>query len=100
VQASDQGDEAVPAVPNPGAFDGSVPTALLLIESAEKQVHLPVDDLLAMRLGAKALGALALMDFLLGHGSTLRDGVVIHLSLPEIWNLFLDGPLHRKTLIS
>ena len=93
MQASDQGDEAVPAVPNPGAFDGSVPTALLLIESAEKQVHLLVDDLLTMRFGAKALGALALMDFLLGHGSTLRDGVVVHVSLPEIWNLFLDGPL-------
>ena len=93
MQASDQGDEAVPAVPNPGAFDGGVPTALLLIESAEKQVHLPVDDLLATRLGAKALGALALMDVPLGHGSTLCDGVVIHVSLPEISNLFLDGPL-------
>ena len=55
VQTSDQGDEAIAAVADAGAFDGGVPTALLLIEPVEKQVHLPVDNLLAIRLRAKSL---------------------------------------------
>jgi hypothetical protein len=51
VQSGDRGDEAVAAVADAGALDGGVPAPLLLIEPAQEQVHLPVQDLVGMRLG-------------------------------------------------
>ena len=43
VQARDPGDGPIPAVTELGRLDGGVPAALLLIEPAEQQVHLPVE---------------------------------------------------------
>jgi hypothetical protein len=60
-------------VPEPGTLDGGVPAPLLLIEPTEQEVHLLVDFLVGMGFQAKAVEALALMDFLLRHGLTLRD---------------------------
>jgi hypothetical protein len=60
-------------VPDPGALNGGVPAALLLIESAEEQVHLPVNYLLGVGLRTKAIGTLALIHILAWHGSTLRE---------------------------
>src|SRR5213075_1092948 len=71
--------------------------ALLLIEPTEQEIHLLVDILVGMVFPAKAVGALALMDFLLRHGLTLRDRRLDSMtSLPKTWNLFLDGPLRRS----
>src|SRR5258707_1682187 len=61
-------------MPEPGTLDGGVPSPLLLIEPTEQEVHLLVDFLVRMGFLAKAVGALAVMDFLLRHGLTLRDG--------------------------
>src|SRR5512135_393715 len=73
VQAREPGDEPIPTVPELGTLDGGVPASLLLIEPTEQEIHLPVDLLVGMMIQAEAVGALALMDFLLGHGPTLRD---------------------------
>jgi hypothetical protein len=73
VQPGDAGDGPVAAVAELGGFDGGVPAALLLVEAADQQVHLPVESLVGVRHRAEALGALALMDFLLGHGPTLPE---------------------------
>jgi len=73
VQARDPGDESIAAVSDLGRFDGGVPAALLLIEPTEQQVHLPVNLLVGMKFQAEVVGALALMDVLLGHGTTLRN---------------------------
>ena len=80
-------------MPELGTLDGGVPASLLLIEPTEQQVHLLVDFLVGMVILAKALGAKALVDFLLRHGLTLRDGPMdSRTSLPKAWKLFLDGP--------
>jgi hypothetical protein len=80
-------------VPEPGTLDGGVPASLLLIEPTEQQVHLLVDFLVGMVFLAKAVEALALMDFLLRHGLTLRDRLLGSVtSVPNAWKLFLDGP--------
>ena len=92
MQAREPGDEPVPAVPEPGTLDGGVPASLLLIEPTEQEVHLLVDFLVGMVFLAKAVGALALMDILLRHGLTLRDRLLGSVtSVPNAWNLFLDG---------
>ena len=63
----------IPAVPELGTFDGGVPAPLLLIEPTEEQIHLPMNLLIGMAFRIEAMGALALMDFLLRHRLTLRD---------------------------
>jgi hypothetical protein len=63
-----------------GTLDGGIPAALLLVEPAEQQVHLPVQYLIRVRHRTEALRALALMDFLLRHGPTLR--VALSKSMP------------------
>ena len=73
VQARKPGDGPIPAVPEPGTLDGGIPASLLLIEPTEQEVHLPVDFLVGMMIEAEAVGTLAVMDFLLGHGFILRD---------------------------
>jgi hypothetical protein len=73
VQAGDAGDGPITAVAELGALDGGVPAALLLVEAAEQQVHLPVESPIGVGLRAEALGALALVDFLLGHGPDLLE---------------------------
>jgi hypothetical protein len=94
VQAGEPGDEPVPAVPELGRLDGGVPAALLLIEPTEQEIHLPVDPLVGMMIQAEAVGALALMDFLLGHGLTLRDRPMDSMtSLPKSVELVLGWPL-------
>ena len=97
VQAREPGDEPVPAMPEPGTLDGGVPAPLLLIEPTEQEIHLLVDFLVRMGFLAKAVGALAVMDFLLRHGLTLRDGPMDSTTSlqKKPWNLFLDGPLGR-----
>ena len=80
VQAREPGDEPVPAVPEPGTLDGGVPAPLLLIEPTEQEVHRPVAFLVRMVSLTVAVGALALMDFLLGHRLTLRDGTIDSMS--------------------
>jgi hypothetical protein len=71
VQAGDAGDGPVAAVSELGTLDGGVPAALLLVEPAEQQIHLPVDFPIGVGLRAEALGALAQMDILLRHGPDL-----------------------------
>jgi hypothetical protein len=74
VQACDQGDEPVPAVPNPGTLDGGVPASLLLIKPAGQKIHLPMNFLIGVGLQARAVGTLTSMDFLLKHGLALPNG--------------------------
>jgi hypothetical protein len=93
VQARDPGDEPIPTVPELGTLDGGVPTSLLLIEPTEQEIHLPVDLLVGMMIQAQAVGALALMDFLLGHGPTLRDRLLDSVtSLPKSVEIVLGWP--------
>jgi hypothetical protein len=68
VQAGDLGQPAITAVADLGRFDGGVPAALLLVEAAYQEVHLAVDLLVGMGLGAGTGGALALIEIALGHG--------------------------------
>ena len=60
-------------MPEPGTLDCGIPAPLLLIEPAQQEVHLPVDLLVGVVFLAEAVGAPAVMDFLLRHGLTLRD---------------------------
>src|SRR5512135_1173109 len=96
VPAREPGDEPIPTVPELGTLDGGVPASLLLIEPTEQEIHLPVDLLVGMMIQAEAVGALALMDFLLRHGLTLRDSVTDCWTPGRVyqkaWKLFLDGP--------
>ena len=97
VQAREPGDEPIPAVPEPGTLDGGVPAPLLLIEPTEQEVHLLMDFLVGMVFLAKAVGALALMDFLLGHRLTLRDGLKDAMaSVPKTVELVLGWPLRER----
>jgi hypothetical protein len=74
VQAGDPGDGPIAAVTELGRFDGGIPAALLLVETAEQQVHLPVEFPVSMGLRAEAFVALALVYFLLlGHGPDLPE---------------------------
>jgi hypothetical protein len=73
VEPGDPGDGPVPAVAELRALHGGVPTALLLVESAEQQVHLPVEFSIGVGLRAEAIGAPALMGFLLRHGPDLPE---------------------------
>jgi hypothetical protein len=73
VQTGDLGQPAITAVTDPGRFDGGVPAALLLIESAHQEIHPAMDLLVGMRFGAGTGGALALMGITLGHGLTLPE---------------------------
>jgi hypothetical protein len=75
VQAGDRGEEAIPAVADLGGLDGGVPAALLLVEAAEQQVHPPVEFPVGIGPRAEASGALALVDFLLGHGPDLPEAM-------------------------
>src|SRR5208337_161331 len=52
--------------------------------------------LLGVRLRAKAMGTLALIDILAGHGSTLRELSVRIPVYQETWNLLLDGSLESQ----
>jgi len=94
VQAREPGDEPVPTVPELGTLDGGVPASLLLIEPTEQEIHLPVDLLVGMMIQAETVGAVAVMDFLLGHGLTLRDRPMdSKTSLPKSVELVLGWPL-------
>jgi hypothetical protein len=73
MEPGDPGDGPVPAVAELRTLHGGVPTALLLVESAEQQVHLPVEFSIGMGLRAEAIGALALMGFLVRHGPDLPE---------------------------
>jgi hypothetical protein len=73
VQAGDLGQPAITAMPDVGRFDGGIPTALLLIESAHQEVHSAMDLPVGMQVGAGTGGALALMDITLRHGLTLSE---------------------------
>ena len=99
MQAGDAGDGPVPAVPELGTLDGGVPAPLLLIEPTEQQIHLLVDLLAGVVFLAEAIEALALMDFLLGHRLTLRDGLKDAMaSVPKSVELVLGWPLQRFTI--
>jgi hypothetical protein len=94
MQAREPGDEPIPTVAELGTLDGGIPAPLLLIEPTEQQIHLLVDLPIGMVFLAKAVGALALMDFLLGHRLTLRDRPIDSLtSLPKYVELVLGWPL-------
>jgi hypothetical protein len=98
VQAREPGDEPIPTVPELGTLDGGVPASLLLIEPTEQEIHLPVDLLVGMMIQAEAVGALALMDFLLGHGLTLRDRLLDSMtSLPKSVEIVLGWPPTRQS---
>jgi hypothetical protein len=97
MQTGEPGDEPIPTVPELGALDGGVPPPLLLIEPTEQQVHLLVDFLVGVVFLAEAVGALALMDFLLRHGLTLRDRPMDSVtSLPKSVELVLGWLLTAK----
>jgi hypothetical protein len=94
MQARDPGDEPIPTVPELGTLDGRIPTTLLLIEPTEQQIHLFVNLLIGMVFQAEAVGALALINSLLGHRLTLRDRLTDSiLSLPRSMELVLGWPL-------
>jgi hypothetical protein len=96
VQAREPGDEPIPAVPEPGRFDGGVPAPLLLIEPAEQQIHLLVDRLIGMVFLAEAVGTLAVIDFLLRHRFSLRDRPMDSTkSLPKYLEVVLGWPLSQ-----
>jgi hypothetical protein len=93
VQSGDQGNEAIPAVPELRRLDCGIPAALLLIETTEQDVDLPMDFSVGMILQAETVGTLAVMEVRLRHGTTLR-GLS---SKPEpVYQesriLFVDGP--------
>jgi hypothetical protein len=48
MQAHDQGQQAIPAMPNPFRFPCSQPSPLLFIESGEQQVELPMQRFVGM----------------------------------------------------
>jgi hypothetical protein len=73
VQPGDLGEEAIAAMADLGRFDGGVPAALLLIESAHQEIHPAMDLLVGMRFGAGTGGALTRMDITLGHGLTFPE---------------------------
>jgi hypothetical protein len=73
MQSRELGDEPVSTMPELGTLDGGIPAPLLFIEPTEQEIHLRVDLLVRMMIQAEAVGALARMDFLLGHRLTLRD---------------------------
>ena len=88
------GDGPVAAVAELGTLDGGVPAALLLIEAAEQEVHLPVES--PGRDAAPGRGSRGTGTDGLPAGAWTRPSVTgcveVHASLPETWNLFLDGP--------
>src|SRR5512135_3414640 len=93
VQAREPGDEPISTVPELGTLDGGVPASLLLIEPTEQEIHLPVDLLVGMMIQVEAVGALAVMDFLLGHRLTLRDRLLDSVtSLPKSVEIVLGWP--------
>jgi hypothetical protein len=48
MQAGDQGQQAIPAMPNTFRFPGGQPTPLLLIEPSKQQVQLPMQRFVRM----------------------------------------------------
>jgi hypothetical protein len=68
VQAGNQGEPRIAAVAVLVSFEGGEPTALLLVEAAEHEVHARVPFLVGMRFGLLARRALALMDVVNRHG--------------------------------
>ena len=73
MQPGDQRQPTIAAMAEVGRFDGGVPAALLLIESAHQEVHLAMDLLIGMRLGAGTGGALAVVGITLEHGLTFPE---------------------------
>ena len=67
VQASDKGDAGVAAVAELVGLQGGQPAALLLVETAEQQVHAGMQLLVGVRFGLLAHGALARMHVTDGH---------------------------------
>jgi len=68
VQAGDQGDAGIATVAVLVGFEGGEPTALLLIEAAEQEVHACVQLLVGMRFGLLARRTLAPMHVVDRHG--------------------------------
>jgi hypothetical protein len=62
VEANDLGEEDVAAVTDLLGLQGSEPAALLLVEAAEEQVHLPVELPVGVRSVNKTSRAAALMN--------------------------------------
>src|SRR5262249_53769961 len=73
VQPGDQREPAIAAMPDVGRFDGGIPAALLLIESAHQEIDPAVDLPVGMEIGAGTGGALALVNITLRHGLTLLE---------------------------
>jgi hypothetical protein len=73
VEPGDQGQPEITAMPDVGRFDGGVPAALLLIESAHQEIHPAMDLPVGMQIGAGTGPALALIDITLRHGLTLPE---------------------------
>jgi hypothetical protein len=91
MQTGDPGQEAIAAMADLGGFNGGVPTALLLIESAHQEIDPAVGFLIGMRLGVGTGGALALVDITLRHGFTLPDSRRGPCHPTKTWNLLLDA---------
>ena len=78
VEAGDEGQEAVPAVPDLEGLQGHVPSALLFVESAEEQVHAPMQFLFGAWFFGPTMLTLALMKRFRGHAeSSSRFGMKI-----------------------
>ncbi|HLG68080.1 MAG TPA: hypothetical protein VKV36_09460 [Acidimicrobiales bacterium] len=73
MQSGDQRQPAIATMPDVDRFDGGIPAALLLIESAHQEIDPVMDLSVGMRIGAGTGGALALMDITLRHGLTLPE---------------------------
>jgi hypothetical protein len=72
VQASNQGDEAIPTVSELGTLDSGIPTALLFIETTDQQVRLTVNLPVGMTPKTEALRTLALVGVSIVSGICLQ----------------------------
>jgi len=61
VQARDLGEQPISPSANAGGLHRYIPAALLFIQSAQQQIHLPMQLLIRMGRFLLAMGALALM---------------------------------------
>jgi hypothetical protein len=73
MQPGDLSPDAIVAVAELGTLDGSLAAALLLIEPADHQVHLPLDLPVGMVIRAETVRPLALKNSPPKNGRILRD---------------------------
>jgi hypothetical protein len=62
MQARNQGEQAIPTMPDAFRFQGDQPTALLLIEPVKQQIQLLMQPFVRMVARLETIGTLTLVD--------------------------------------